>query len=307
MLTCRNHGKLIDDKAREEEYPEALLLAFKHEHENRVRRATERIDDAQTHVLLLQGPIDGQDVSIHPTAAHRAILPRYPAEEHPLVIDLSGMKLQAEGEAFFTLMAESITQQLEAILARRAGTSRVHHLSVFALAPIPLLIHTGRCLGDIDRVDLYQRHRDQQDWAWKEDESADLFYEVITPEPEADSERPIACLFSISGWMSRERVTMALGREPLIYELRAREPGRDFLRSRKRLELFGYQVRKLLVALRDAHDRHKPIHIFPALPAPMAIEFGRSIKSFDTPFIVYEYQNSKRKCVPALMVNAARR
>jgi hypothetical protein len=166
-------------------------------------------------------------------------------------------------------------------------------------------------LGDIDRVDLYQRHRDQQDWSWKEDESADLFYEVITPEPEADSERPIACLFSISGWISRERVTMALGREPLIYELRAREPGRDFLRSRKRLELFGYEVRKLLVALlvalRDAHDHYKPIHIFPALPAPMAIEFGRSIKSFDTPFIVYEYQNSQRRFVPALVVNAAQR
>ncbi len=288
MLTCRDHGKLIDDKAHEEEYPEALLLACKSEHENRVRQATEQTDDAQTHVLLLQVPIDGQDVSIHPTAAHRAILPRYPTEEHPLVIDLSGTRLPAEGEAFFTLMAQSITNHLQAILTRRAGAPRIHHISVFALAPIPLLIHTGRCLGDIDSVDLYQRHRDQQDWAWKQDEDADVFYEVITPEPDADNERPIACLFSISGWMSRDRVTMALSREPLIYEIRAREPGRDFLRSRKRLELFAYEVRKLLVVLHDAHERYRPIHVFPALPAPMAIAFGRSIKAFDTPFIIYE-------------------
>ena len=30
MLTCRVHGKLVDDKARENEYPESLLLEFKH-------------------------------------------------------------------------------------------------------------------------------------------------------------------------------------------------------------------------------------------------------------------------------------
>jgi hypothetical protein len=204
-------------------------------------------------------------------------------------------------------MAQSITEQLQAILTRRAGAPRIHHVSVFALAPIPLLIHSGRCLGDIDCVDLYQRHCDQQDWTWKQDEDTDVFYEVITPEPHADSERPIACLFSISGWMSRDHVTMALGHEPLIYEIRAREPSRDFLRSRKRLGLFGYEVRKLLVALRDAHDHHKPIHVFPALPAPMAIEFGRNIKTFDTPFIVYEYQNSQRRFVSALMVNTAQR
>ncbi len=37
MLTCRDHGKIIDDKGREEEYPEELLLEFKREHERRVR------------------------------------------------------------------------------------------------------------------------------------------------------------------------------------------------------------------------------------------------------------------------------
>lgn len=302
MLTCRNHGKLIDDEEREDEYPEELLLAFKHEHEDRVRQATQSTEDAQTHVLILQVPIDGQDVYIHPTVAHRAILPRYPAAEHPLVIDLSGIKLRAEGEAFFTLMSQSIAEQIQAILTRRASKERIHHLSVFALAPIPLLMYTGHCLGDIACVDLYQRHRDQQDWAWKQDEEADAFYEAIIPE-HTDVEHPIALVFSISGWMSRDRVVQALGDEALIYEIRAREPSRDFLRSRKRLELFGYEVRKMLVALRDAHTHHTPIHVFAALPAPMAIEFGRTIKPFDTPFVIYEYQNSQRTFVPALTIN----
>lgn len=304
MLTCNTHGDLIDKKELEDEYPEELLLQFKREHERRVHLATESKEDAQTHVLLIQVPIDGQDVYINPTAAHRAIQPKYPAEEHPYVIDLSGVKLQAEGEAFFSLMAQSITEQIHALLTRRAGRARIHQLSVFALAPIPLLIHAGHCLGDIECIDLYQRHRDRQDWVWKQDEDAEAFYEVIRPEGVTSSDRPIAIAFSISGWMNPDRVMAALGHEPLIYELRAREPSRDFLRSRKRLELFGYEVRNMLVALRDAHDHHKPIHVFAALPAPMAIEFGRNIKPFDTPFVIYEYHNTQRMFVPTLTINA---
>lgn len=300
MLTCRDHGKLIDDKAREAEFPAELLLAYKREHELRVRLATATAEDAKTHVLLLQVSVDSQDFFIDPAEAHRAIWPKYPAEEHPIVIDLSGSRLPAEGEAFFTLMAQSITQSIQAALSRRAGMPRIHSLSVFAIAPIPLLIHTGRCLGDIQQVDLYQRHRDTQDWKWKEDEDAEAFYEIVKPEAAVEPDCPIALVFSISGQISHELVSRAVAGRPAIYEIRARMIGRDFLRTRKRLELFSYEVRNMLVALQDALYQRKPIHVFAALPAPMAIEFGRNIKSLDTPFIIYEYEYSQHAYVPAL-------
>jgi hypothetical protein len=303
MLTCRRHGKLIDDKAQEEAYPEELLLAYKHEHELRVHLATANVEDAQTHVLILQVPVDRQNVVISPADAHRAIQPKYPADEHPTVIDLSGTRLLAEGKAFFTLMAESIKQQIQELLTRRAGALRTHSLSVFAIAPIPLLIHAGHCLGDIQRIELYQRHRDTQDWIWKEDEDVQAFYEVAQSGMLTTQECPIALVFSISGQVSRELITQALGAEPFLYEIRARELGRDFLRSRKRLELFSYEVRNAIVALHDAHAQRRPIHVFAALPAPMAIEFGRNIKSLDTPFIIYEYENSRHAYVSAFKIN----
>ena len=60
----------------------------------------------------------------------------------------------------------------------------------------------------------------------------------------------------------------------------------------------------MLVELHDAHYQRKPIHVFAALPAPMAIEFGRNIKTFDTPFVIYEYQNSQHAFVRALTINS---
>lgn len=303
MLTCRDHGKLIDDKVQVSAYLEELLLDFKHEHERRVRLATAHAEDMQTQVLILQVSVDGHDVIIDPVDAHRAIQPKFPVDENPTVIDLSGSRLPAEGEGFFALMERSITQQIQDVLSRRAGVTRASSLSVFAIAPIPLLVHTGRCLGDAQRIELYQRHRDTQSWTWKEDEEAQAFYEIVRVAEQATTERPVVLVFSISGLVSHELVAQTVGAEPCIYEIRAREPGRDFLRSRKRLELFSYEVRNAVVALRDAHYARKVIHVFAAIPAPMAIEFGRHIKSLDTPFIIYEYENSKHAYVPALRIN----
>jgi hypothetical protein len=307
MLTCRVHGKIVDDKARENEYPESLLLEFKHEHEQRIRILTESKEDAQTYVLLLQAPIDGHDVCINETDAFRAILPKYAADEQAMLIDLSGGALRAENKNFFPFLADSITEQTRRMLYRQAGKPRFKSLSVFALAPVPLLVHLGHLLGDINHVDLYQRHRDEQDWTWKVEDEIEEFYDVFTPEALDDEGQAIALLLSVSDTVKRSKVATALAGEPIVYEIRAKRPNPDFLRSRQRLKLFGYEVRKLLSRLRDAHGHDRTVHVFAAIAAPAAIEFGRTIKEFDAPFLVYEYQKTNRTYVPALIVNGKHR
>src|SRR5438270_7084309 len=102
MLTCRDHGKINDDKAREVEYPEELLSECKREHELRIRMLTEAKEDAQTDVLILQVPIDKHPIAIDHTSVFRAILPKYPAEETPTIIDLSGIAIETSSEGFFS-------------------------------------------------------------------------------------------------------------------------------------------------------------------------------------------------------------
>lgn len=303
ILTCRKHGKLIDDLSQVAEYPEELLLTFKREHERRVRLLTESREDAQTHILLLQASIDSQPITINPTHTIRAIQPQYPAEEHPYVINLSGVTIRPDSSAVFQVMAKSMTQQMHTILAPQSTTRLIKNLAVFALAPMPLLVHLGYLLGDIQCVDLYQRHRDQQDWTWRQQEEADAFYEIHEPQALLNDTDKIALVVSVSEEVSRARVVATLGGDPLIYEIRTGCPSRDFLRSRKRLELFGYEVRKMLFMLRNKHPHNETIHLFAAVPAPMAVEFGRNLKDFDAPYLVYEYVKTKRAFIPALMVN----
>ncbi len=303
MLTCRDHGKIIDDKACEIEYPEVLLSEFKREHEMRIRMLTEAKEDAQTHVLLLQVPIDKRTVVIDQAEVFRAILPKYPAEETATIIDLNGMAIATTSEGFFQVAAQSIAEQTRDYLRNRFDKRGIKHLSVFALAPVPLLIYFGYLLGDIDHVDLYQRHRNSQDWLWKDEVEGEGFYEVFYPETTFESRGKIALLLSVSNLVKRSEVEATLGEVPLVYEIRAKDPGLDFLRSRKLLEMFGYEARKLLEFLRVSYDHACEIHLFAAVPAPIAIEFGRHIQGHHPLFLVYEYQRAVREHVPAFRVN----
>ncbi|BCL79609.1 SAVED domain-containing protein [Ktedonobacteria bacterium brp13] len=306
MLTCRDHGKIIDDKEREIEYPEELLLEFKREHELRIRMLTEAKEDAQTYVLLLQVPIDKHPIRIDQAVAFRAILPKYPAEEMATVIDLNGMTIPTASAGFFQVAVQSITEQTRRYLHNRFDKMNIKNLAVFALAPVPLLIYFGYLLGDIDHVDLFQRHRDSQNWIWKDEaetEEGKKFYKIFSPETTFDSRRKIALLLSVSNLVKRSEVEATLGEEPLVYEIRAEEPGLDFFESRKRLEAFGYEVRKLLESLRVTYDHTCEIHLFAAVPSPAAIEFGRHIQAHHPLFLVYEYQKATRVHLPALQVN----
>jgi hypothetical protein len=263
---------------------------------------TESTEEAQTHVLLLQVPIDGRTFEIDEKAAFRAILPRYPAEEGAIVIDLSGVTLPTDRQGFFPTMAECVTIRVQEALARRTGSRRIKRLSVFALAPIPLLVHFGHLLGDVEHTDLYQRHRDRQDWTWKEDEEAGEFYDMSWPDG-PDDRAEIAIMLSVSVRVNRDEVVAALGRPARMYEIRAKEPGLDFLRSRKRLEVFGYEARKLLTHLREEYGQDRAVHVCAAVPAPIAIEFGRAIKAFHPPFHIYEYRKADRAFFRALALN----
>jgi hypothetical protein len=256
------------------------------------------------HPLLVQACIDARDFAIDEKAAFQAILRKYPAEEAAPMIDLTGTAVPTNAEGFFPVAARTIAEKTRDILRPRADGRRKKHLSVFALAPIPLLVHFGHLLGDIEHVDLYQRHRGEQGWTWEEEEADEEFYEIVAPMVADDSRKPIALLLSVSGQIDHDMATAVLGPDARIHEIRAITPGLDCLPSRKRLEMFGYEARKLLTQLREVYRQDRDVHVFAADPAPVAIKIGRSIRAYDPAFVIYEHRKGNRSYFPALTVNS---
>ena len=84
----------------------------------------------------------------------QAIFSAMPPERHPangqtLDLEMVGCAFRDDEPAYWTLQRENLRRQFDAKVRGRVERQEIRHLSVFALAPQPLLIELGRLLCDI--------------------------------------------------------------------------------------------------------------------------------------------------------------
>ena len=110
-------------------------------------------------------------------------------------------------------------------------------------------------------------------------------------------------LISLSATINHDRVTSVLGNDVSIWEVTADECHNDFLRSRGQLSAFRETVRKLMVAISQAHGQMTPLNIFPAMPVACAVELGRvRMPKAEMPWIIFDQNNKLGKFAKALEI-----
>lgn len=303
MLTCKDHGKIIDSKEYEEKYSVELLREYKKEHEDRIKLLTGILEDFKTHVLLFFAPIGGRTFNIDQNQIFQALHPRYPSTEYPYSIDLTDF-CKVETKDGWLYLRRTIDEKFKDIFKNGANRKEFNHISIFALAPIPLLVYLGSLIGDISNVDLYQKHRSTDKWTWK-DESEDSydFYQTLEPETHNTAGKT-AIVISISGDADKENIRGILGSDCNLYEIRAAKPGLDFLSSKAKLKAFGLTYRELLKDIRCINGHSTKIHLFCAAPAPISVECGRAfLPKCDPAIMVYDFIGNDGGFVYALTIN----
>jgi len=290
MLLCRECHRLID--TRPGDYPRELLESFKREHEERVRRATEIGPDRRTAILLCHAPIRGQRVAIPEDQARSALFQqhRYPAFENPVAIDLNGLVGAAEDASFLVQACGQIDLAVDRLFAAGGDLGKVGHLAVFALGPIPLLMHLGSRLSNKVPATLFQRHRDNEGWTWKDDGPAVTY----TVECLQDRGRgsPVALVLALSGTIALdalpERVRMASTTYRITLD--GVVPNPTFLRRPQDLDGFKKALFEALGTISLEHGLIQEIDLFPAVPAPVAVLCGRErLPKVHPRFRVYDH------------------
>ena len=290
MLLCDTHHRLIDKKDVEGHPPE-LLRRYKREHEERIERLTGIQPSRKTHVLMLSSNIGERKGRVSFEEARRAILPeRYPSTNTGIHLNLAEDALRDDDDEFWALASKNISRQVKVRLERGPNGKPISHLSIFALAPIPCLIHLGKEVGDIVSADVYQRQRGTGDWTWKTLEDEDFQYQVVKPEENEGGHARIALNLSLSGTIQQEAIRAVMDEPYDTYTLTIRQPRRTFLKSQEQLELFSNTFRELLSEIREAHGEHTEIHLFPAIPNSVAVQIGRLLlPKADPPLHIYDY------------------
>jgi hypothetical protein len=272
MLVCDACHKTIDQDKKGIRYSAELLQRWKIEHERRIEIQTGISPNKKSHVLFYGAKIGQVDSTLSFNSAAIAMFPdRYPADDK--AIELSTINSSFEdcgGEFWQTEEANLITKYKQRVGERLAERS-IHHLSVFALAPQPLLIRLGSLLTDINEVQVYTRSREPQGWQWRKRPPG---FRYIVQDPKQQNGSP-ALILSLSANVSDDRIKEALGRRITFWRVTIPRPNNDFLKSKSQLREFRDLVRDLMVKIKNMHGQKAVLNIFPAVPAAIAVEIGR--------------------------------
>jgi hypothetical protein len=299
MLLCPKCHKLVDDEP--ERFTIAALKDYKQAHEERIRHLTSLVPDMKTSVVQLKTIVRGQAVDIPITHVTAAVAPRYPINRRGEVIDLT--TITATGPAYWDAAIQCIRQKVRQLYEPGMDLHRTQHISLFALAPIPLLVYLGSRLSNKIAVQLFQRHRDTEDWVWKRD-GKPVQYRFHLREEGTDRKK-VGLLLALSGAIDLDTIPEEV-RDGYLYEITLAEglPQPQFLRLEQDLVNFKdtYETARRTIA-RD-HGSIPELHLFAAVPAPVAIACGRDLfPGVDPTVLVYESDRASGGFTYILRIN----
>lgn len=303
MVLCPRDHKLVDKNP--DLYSPEVLREMKAEHENKVRLATEMKIDDTSHVVIYRGRVGAFQPAIEFKGAMQAMFPDYyPADPYALELSMSGNLAKDNDPKFWDTQAENLEAQFRRTVEPLLENSQErNHYSIFAFAPIPLLIKLGTLLPDKYPAQVYQLTKEPPTWKWEPDPD---FFDLTVSEP-AENHKTVALNLSLSADIDDQRIYDAMQTKDVsIWRVDIPEtifPKNDHLRGKGQLILFSRYIRKLLNRIKMEHGQDTTLHIFPAISVAYAVEMGRVwSEKADMPLVIYDQNNISSGFLHALTI-----
>ncbi|MGU3375212.1 SAVED domain-containing protein [Chryseobacterium sp. M5A1_1a] len=305
MLLCDSHHRLID-KHDVGGHPEALLLDMKKEHEERIERVTKIAPDMGSHIVTYTANIGTNTPVVTYESVGEYLLPsHYPAQSSAIDLGLTNSAGKDVNPTFWSIEIENLETQFNDQLRPKLRTNQINHISLFALAPMPLLMKLGTLLNDIQKIEIHQPARNPKTWNLLDDQDQVqyLVNKPTTTTTTTTTKAPVILNISLSATIINDRITQVLGTDCSIYTLTIPIPSNDYLKNKVHLEDFSIIVRRLFNEIKAVHGQGTELHIFPAMPVAAAIEFGRIwMPKADMPLVIYDQNTALGGFVKAIEI-----
>ena len=286
MLLCDRHHRLIDHEQVAEHTVERLSR-MKEQHEQRIQFLTSLTENKHSHVLLYGANVGNHISPVSWDRTTPALLPDYyPAEKPAIELGMKNSSYTDIEPGYWQIERENLQKLFSSRVKSRLMTGDINHLSIFALAPQPLLIELGHLLSDIPAAQVYQLHREPPNWKWQDDTDA---VDYIIQSPTNFDQKTVALVLALSATITTDRITNVLGQNVSIWTLTIAHPNNDFLKGREHLSAFRKSFRTLLDAIKAEHGQNTLLHVFPAVPVSVAVDIGRiRMPKADLPLRIYD-------------------
>jgi hypothetical protein len=284
LLLCGECHDEIDDPATLTSFTVEKLNGIKKAHEDRISHVTSLGSDRRTVVLRVLGNVRGRPVELTKRTASETVIAsgdRFPQfnlalDRQGIEVDLRAVAGEASADDAYYIAAKAVIDEVvDHRLRDGIQSGQIEHVSVFAFARLPLLVHLGRRLDDVHGVEVYQRHRSTEGWAWPGGDSGPGF--TVDAAAPSGGHTEAVLIANVSGTIHPEEVPGTLSGLP-VFTLRpdgvAAKP--DMIRSRAGLDSYRSVLRMLFATIEADHKQVKRLHVFAALPITAAVELGRA-------------------------------
>lgn len=291
MLLCDSCHRLVD-KEEKEKYDASKLLTLKKNHEEKVACLMQAINKPISQAVTLNLKIGENTANdFDNNMLIEAIIKngKRPASTNPFALLTPAQGLDDSHPEFWNYYQK----EMVASYNRFKGLYADYHLSVFAIAPQPLLILLGNLLGELNNADIYQKHREEKTWIWPKDNNEDISF--IVNVPDNPNLKNVAIKFSLSDSISDYRVVNVLGESTSIWEITIDNPNKNFVKNSKIQQTFKNCLEEVLSDIHLKSPDVDFINIFPAVPQSIAICIGQvRMPKAQKPYVVYD-ENRKTK------------
>lgn len=288
LLLCGTHHPDVDKTAQLDIFTVEQLAKLKSDHEAKIRLATERVGGQRTAILRVQGNIKGVAVDLGVDIAAEAVIrssTRFPElrlshDRQGVEIDLRHLPGEDEGTASYYAAASSRIDEVIHLRYKPAvEKGEVEHLSVLAIARLPLLVYLGSRLDDTIPTEVYQRHRAGQTWVWGDDADDDAIFGFrVANDSGSWTPSEAVLIVNASGTIHRHELPAEVSALPCyVIEPNGGPPHPDTVRSRRTKDSFESALRALLGQMEATQKGARRLHVFAAAPVSVAVTLGRSV------------------------------
>lgn len=299
MLLCHGCHRKIDDAAGQGIYTVDVLRGIKAQHEAMVAALTDFRTESRTLVIATRGTLRQKPVG----ASQREIAFAL-AESRRTPHTLGNLTYRVDIDLTDPVSEEWAWQrgmgQIDKAVARidtDVADGRVDHVSVFALAPVPLLAYLGHKLGDKWAVDVFRRSREQTDraWCWGTGATEIPVFAYELPDNFAGGDEIVVAV-DVTGPVRADRLPDKLSGLPAVRLHPVGTPTCDaILGSPAAVDAFAAGWRGLLSAIERDMPGVRRLHVAAAVPVPAAIAIGRFHRPYiDPALVMYELGDDTR-------------
>ena len=118
-------------------------------------------------------------------------------------------------------------------------------------------------------------------WKWDTGIQTDLQYETL--KLKVGKDKNVILLVALSDYLNEDKYVNMVQGTPHVYKITTKEPVQGFLTKRVEKTLFIKKCRSLLNKIQNEVGNDCTIHVLPAMPASLAIEFGRLLQPTKDP------------------------